>query len=101
MTSKESGRKKSPAWVHTVVFFVIMFGFGQLPAPAPLTPLGMNAAGIFLALIYGWTAIGLIWPSIAGILGMAVLGVMPLSNIFSTGLGGSVVTLLLFMMVIA
>lgn len=90
-----------PQWTKTIIFFVVMFGFGFLPAPAPMTHLGMNAVGIFLAMIYGWTAIGMIWPSIAGILAMALLGVMPLGQVLSSGWGGGVVTLLLFMMMIA
>ena len=99
--SSETKKQRVPVWVHTVIFFAIMFGFGMLPAPAPLTPLGMKAVGIFIALIYGWTTIGLIWPSIAGILAMPILGVMPLNQVFTSGWGGSVVTLLLFMMMIA
>lgn len=102
MPQSEGTKKRGiPVWVHTIIFFAIMFGVSQIPAPAPLTPLGMKAVAIFLALIYGWTAIGLIWPSVAGIIAMAVFGVMPLNQVFSSGLGGNVVTLLIFMMVIA
>lgn len=49
-------RKKSMTYyINSVITIVIMFGFGQLPAPAPITPLGMQILGIFLALLFGWT----------------------------------------------
>lgn len=87
--------------IKTVIFFVITFGFGMLPAPAPLTPYGMKALGIFFGMLYGWCAIDMIWPSIVGILAMPLLGIMPLGQVFANGWGSSVMLLIFFMMMVA
>jgi len=85
----------------TVVFFVITFGFGLLPAPEPLTPYGMKTLGIFFGMLYGWCAIDMIWPSIVGILAMTLLGILPLGQVFANGWGSSVMLLIFFMMMVA
>ena len=88
-------------WLKTLLFFLIMFGFSTLPTPEPLTPYGMKTLGIFFALLFGWCTIGMIWPSIVGILAMPLLGVLPLGDVFANGWGSSVMLLIFFMMMIA
>lgn len=88
-------------YIKTVVFFVLMFGIGLLPAPEPLTPYGMKAIGIFVGLIFGWCAIGMIWPSIVGILAMAALGILPMSQVLATGWGSPTMLLIFFMMMLS
>ena len=61
-------------YVHSVICLAIMFGFGRLAPFEPLTPLGMNLIGIFLGVLYGWIFIDIIWPSIAGLLAMTLIG---------------------------
>ena len=63
-------------YVHTAICLIIMFGFGQLPPVAPLTPLGMNLIGIFLGVLYGWVFIEIVWPSLAGLLALMLIGGM-------------------------
>jgi sodium-dependent dicarboxylate transporter 2/3/5 len=46
----------------------IVAGFGFLPAPAPMTPLGMKVVGMFLGIVVLWSTVDLIWPSLLGIL---------------------------------
>ena len=73
MAGKEMTRKAFHApsyYLHTVICLLIMFGFGQLPAVEPLTPLGMNLIGIFFGVLYGWIAIEIVWPSLAGLLAL-------------------------------
>lgn len=84
-----------------LIFFIIMFGFGFLPAIEPLTPLGMRVLGIFFGLLFGWTAIGLIWPSIVGLLGLVLIDAMSLKTAFATGWGSNALLLILFMIVLA
>ena len=79
MAGKESTPKRfsAPAYyLHTVVCLLIMFGFGQLPPVEPLTPLGMNLIGIFLGVLYGWVCIEIVWPSLAGLLAMMLVGAL-------------------------
>ena len=49
--------KKDLLWFHVVITALIMFGFGFLPAPEPVTPVGMKMLGVFLGLIYGWSLV--------------------------------------------
>ncbi|MHC1745711.1 MAG: hypothetical protein AB9895_01045 [Negativicutes bacterium] len=60
-------------------FFIcvsIMFGFGFLAPVEPLTVMGMKIIGIFLGLLYGWMFVGLIWPSLIGLLALPLCGYM-------------------------
>ena len=88
-------------WLKVIVFFLLIFGFGYLPAPDPLTTYGMKTLGIFFGLLFGWCTLGMIWPSIVGILAMPLLGIMPLGEVFANGWGSSVMLLIFFMMMVA
>ena len=79
-------RKKSMTYyINSVITIVIMFGFGQLPAPAPITPLGMQILGIFLALLFGWTFVDQVWPSILGFIALSLTGYAPLAGLMKEG----------------
>lgn len=56
--------------VNSIISLIIMFGFGYLEPFGAITPNGMRILGIFLSLIYGWTTVGTLWPSMIGILAM-------------------------------
>lgn len=63
---KKTEKKRDLLYLHVLITAALMFGFGFLPAPAPITPVGMKMIGIFLGLIYGWTFSSLAWPSLMG-----------------------------------
>ncbi len=88
-------------WIKIAIFFLLIFGFGYLPAPEPLTSYGMKTIGIFFGLLFGWCTLGMIWPSIVGILAMPLLGVLPLGEVFANGWGSPVMLLIFFMMMVA
>ena len=62
------------AIIHSVIMLIFMFGFKFLPAPGAVTPFGMAVAGVFFGLIYGWSFLGILWPSLMGIFGLALTG---------------------------
>lgn len=101
MSGEASKTLQSSYWIKTAVFFVILFGFGLLPAPDPLTSYGMHALAIFFAMLFGWSTIGMIWPSIAGMLAMAAFGILPINDVFANGFGSSTMLLIFFMMMVA
>ena len=84
-----------------IIFLLILFGFGYLPAIEPLTPIGMKVLGIFFGLLFGWTTIGLLWPSIIGLLGLVVIDAMNLKTAFALGWGSNTLLLILFMTILA
>ena len=83
------------------IFFIIMFGFGYLPAVELLTALGMKVLGVFCALLFAWSTIGLLWPSIIGLLGLILLEVMDLKTAFALGWGSNTLLLIFFMTIVA
>lgn len=96
-----STSRKASDYCKMAIFFVIIFGFGFLPAPAPLTPYGMKTLGIFIGLVFGWSTIGMIWPSIVGVLAMPLLGVLPIKDVLANGWGSTTMVLIFFMMMIS
>ena len=86
-------------YIHCIVCLVIMFGFGQLPPIAPLTPLGMNLIGIFLGVLYGWVAIEIVWPSLAGLLALMLIGGMKPVVLLNKSFGDPIVQMMFFIFV--
>ena len=102
MAGKESTPKRfsAPAYyLHAVVCLLIMFGFGQLPPVEPLTPLGMNLIGIFLGVLYGWVCIEIVWPSLAGLLALMLIGGMKPMMLLNKSFGDPVVQMMFFIFV--
>ena len=50
-------------YVQCAVVFVLAFFFRFLPPIGQVTPYGMGILGTFIAAIYGWSTIGMVWPS--------------------------------------
>ena len=53
-----SKQKDIGYYVHSLIGIAIMFGFGHIVPPEPITAIGMQALGIFLGLIYLWSFVG-------------------------------------------
>lgn len=68
--------------LHTIVMVVIAFGFRLLPCPGTVTPYGMAVLGIFISLIYGWTFLGLLGPSLFGALAMGTTDYGSVQDVF-------------------
>ena len=75
--------------LHVIITFVLMFGVGFLPTFSTVTPEGMKLIGIFLGLLYGWTASSLIWPSLLGIVAIGIWGIMPFNEFLQISFGNS------------
>ena len=56
--------------INSIITILLLFGFGHLPAPDPITPMGMQILGVFLGLLWGWTTVDMIWPSILGLIAL-------------------------------
>ena len=61
-------------FAHSIIGIIIMFGFGYLPPFAPVTPLGMKYIGILLGLIYLWSLVEMLWPSMLGLVALILTG---------------------------
>ncbi len=96
----EAVKKKNTAYyINSIITLVIIFGFGQLPAVAPLTPLGMNLIGIFLGLLYGWIFVDIVWPSMAGLLALMLIGGMAPKVLLNSSFGDPIVVMMFFIFI--
>lgn len=101
MAGKENAKRFSaPAYyIHSAICLLIMFGFGQLPPVEPLTPLGMRLIGIFLGVLYGWVFVEIVWPSMAGLLALMLLGGMKPKQLLNSSFGDPIVQMMFFIFV--
>ena len=97
----DSKKKKNWFYFHVAVTVFLMFGFGFLPPPDPITPLGMKLAGIFLGLIYAWSATTMIWPSFMAMVAIVMSGVVDLQTLFIDGFGNHTVVFIFLVFIFA
>lgn len=68
--------KKTPVitWINIAIGLALMLLFPLLPPIGTITPVGMKIMGIFLGMVFMWSAVDLIWPSILGLILIALSG---------------------------
>lgn len=77
-------------YINTIIVFVLMFGIGKLPAFGQITPLGMQILGIFAGTLYGWCTVGLVWPSLIGMVAVGSTEYCTVTEAFCTGFGNNI-----------
>lgn len=89
-------------YIHSLICIVIMFGFQFIPPfTDAITHTGMNALGIFLGVLYGWTFVSMIWPSLLGMVACGFTGLMTVQESFLQGFGADIVIITLFVFIFA
>lgn len=88
-------------YMHSMVTLTILFGFHLLPPIGPLTSLGMEILGIFLGLVYGWTFVSLIWPSLLGLIALGFTDYTTVKGAFLSGFGNDTLLFALFIFLFA
>ena len=92
----EAKKKKSMYAVHFAIMVMIPVVMGLLPAPAPITPYGMKVVGVFASLIYGWTFINLLIPSLFAAVAMALVGYGTVDQVFVAMFTNTTVLMMMF-----
>ena len=92
--------KSTMYYVHSLIGLAIMFGFGLLDPFQPVTPLGMKVLGTFLGLIYLWSFVEILWPSLLGMLALCMIGYAPMPVILRKSFGDVVPILAFFAMIL-
>lgn len=78
-------------YIKSIIGLAIMLLFGYIPAPAPMTQLGMVVLGQFIGLIFLWTFVDMVWPTFAGIVFFGFIakqvypGSFALSGVYEAG----------------
>ena len=102
--AEKAKEKKDLYYLHVVIGFVILVLFSWvLPAPDPITPLGMKVVGAFLMMVYTWSTVGTLWPSLVGLFFVAISGIGGTSGfngVWMNAVGNYTVLLTLFAMVL-
>lgn len=60
--------KNAAYYIKSIIGIAIMLFFGNIPAPAPMTQLGMVVIGQFLGMVFLWTFVDMVWPTFLGII---------------------------------
>ncbi len=98
MTNSKSTKSK---YIHLVVMLVLAFAVGALPTFGQVTPAGMKAIGVFVAVLYGWIFFDLLWPSVFGFVMIGIMGIQAPIAAFSSAMGNMSLLMLLASMLFA
>lgn len=98
----QQAERRANYWylINSVIGVSLMLFFKFIPAPAPITPIGMEVLGIFFGVIYLWTTCDSIWPSLVGVSLLGISSYAPMNTILMNFLGDSTVVQMLFIMVL-
>lgn len=92
--------KSKTYYMHSMICILIMFGFQFIPPfISGISETGMNVLGIFIGMLYGWTFVEMIWPSILGMVACGFTGLMTVQESFMQGFGSDLVMITLFVFV--
>ena len=87
-----------------LVFYLVAL-FAPETAYAPITPVGMKCVGVFLGMVYLWSTVSSLWPSLLGLIFIALSGYggpgfAGFKGVFLNAFGADTVLLTLFAMVL-
>lgn len=87
---------------HCIVVFFLMFVFGHIMPPiGNITSLGMQIVGVFLGLLYGWTFVSFLWPSLLSFLAIGLTDAMSVGEALASGFGANLTLSLIFIFIFA
>lgn len=94
---KENVLKGTPFYyISLAITIVLMFLFRFVPPIGTITPTGMSVVGIFLGLIWGWSTIGLLVPSILSMIAFGFTSLFGgVTAVFTAGVGSQNVLIVL------
>ncbi len=86
MAQEKAGAGKSELLKAVIVLVIALSGW-FIPAPAPMTEIGMRCFMVFVSMIVGWSITSRVWPSFFGMLLFPATGVMTLKQFLAAGWG--------------
>lgn len=87
-------------YLNSAIAICIMIFFRFIPAPEPITTLGMTVIGIFLGAIYAWCTVDLIWPSMIALIMYGFTGYTTPSAAWNTLISNPTVGICLWLMIV-
>ena len=90
--------KNNKKLIHYIICAAFIFGMAYIPPMAPLTERGMAMLGVFIGAVYGWTTIGMLYPSMLALVGMGLeLG---MTTVLAASFGNPVIMMMVVMLVV-
>ena len=83
--------KKMTGIIHFAVMVALYFIVSMLPPFGMVTPLGMKILGAFVAIVYGWIFMDLLFASVFGFLFLGLTGVFTPATAVSAGFSNQTV----------
>lgn len=83
----QSAPKNTRYYINSAIGVCIMLFFGYLPTFSTVTPMGMKILGIYIGLLYLWSTVDMIWPSLLGIILTGLSGYNSVSGVLTAGWG--------------
>ena len=92
-----SGQKKYSWLLHLAIALLIMYGFRLIPAPAPITPYGMEVLGIFIGMVYALCAptATVAWGALLGLIMLGTTDYGSVTASFSAAFGNYVILMMI------
>lgn len=88
--------------LHLAIMAVIIAIFFICPPfHEKLTPVGMKLFGIFIASCYGWTAVGLFWPTLLCFCLLPFAGICTMGELLVAGVGNNIFFYLFFIFMLS
>ncbi len=85
-------KKRSKAYfINAIIGVVLMFGIGFLPPIEPITEMGMKVLGVFIGMIYLFSACDVGWSAVLSICALSIVGYSTLNAAAAGALGHAVV----------
>ena len=94
-TAGTSALKNKKYLIHSTIGLILMFGVGYLPPLSPITPLGMKYLGILLGLIYLWSLVEMLWPSMLGLVALLLTGTISGAELTPKAFGADMIILVI------
>lgn len=88
-------------YLKVAIMFVIMAVFWNIQPFGQITPMGMKILGVFIAVIYGWITLDIIWPSMIGFVAYSLTGYTSLMQALMTAFSHQTVVLVLISSILA
>jgi len=90
---------KSVNWyLNSAISLAIMIFFRYIPAPEPITPVGMTVVGLFIGAIYGWCTTNMIWPSLVALIMFGFTGTVAVSATWGSLMSNMTVAICFWLM---
>lgn len=90
--------KNRKHYFHSIIGLCLMFGIGFIPPIEPITQIGMQVGGVFIGLLYLWTTVGILWPSLLGLGALALCDCANITDVLAASFGNSVTILMIFIL---